>query len=332
MGIGAKLLGNVYAGGRNLDRLLTVKKRLQRPVISVGNIASGGRAKSPLVVELARGLKLRSFDPILLTRGYGRESKEALVVNRLGVHFVANGSFTPHEKLQPFELLRLMGDEALEFFVKTGFTTVVGPKRYHNAQFWLRQLGGGFSDIVFVLDDGFQHWGLERDFDIVNFDRADLMDELLPLGRLREKPEAMGRADCVLELEKDIWKESWGPEQEWDPKVSVELTTRARREGEEGLDCAHHLHLRDHATRASLLKEIKSFRNSHPEVTQLVVGYKEAVKLVPWVVLAEYAGDAWHRGDILEGMEIFVTGMKICFSDEALFWSRIDTLLESLYE
>lgn len=332
MGIGAKLLGNVYAVGRNVDRFFSVKKRLQRPVISIGNIASGGRAKSPLCVEIARGLKMRAFDPILLTRGYGRSRKEALVVNRLGIHFVKDGSFLPHEKLAPYELLEWMGDEALEFFVKTGFTTVVGPHRFQNAQFWLRQLGGGTSDIVFLLDDGFQHWSLERDFDIVNFTSSDLMDELLPLGRLREKPEAMGRADCVLELEKDIWKESWGPEKEWDLNKSLELTTRAISPEEQGLSCAHHLRLRDHASRATVLKKLKKFRKQHPEITQLVVGYKEAVKLVPWPLLAEYAGDAWHRDDVLEGMEIFVTGMSLCFSDEELFWSRIETLLESRYE
>jgi len=49
-----------------------------------------------------------------------------------------------------------------------------------------------------LLDDGFQHRMLARDFDIVLLTARDLGDKLLPAGRLREPLTALRRADAIV--------------------------------------------------------------------------------------------------------------------------------------
>jgi tetraacyldisaccharide 4'-kinase len=49
-----------------------------------------------------------------------------------------------------------------------------------------------------LLDDGFQHRGLARDFDIVLVTPEDARDRLLPAGRLREPLHELRRADAVV--------------------------------------------------------------------------------------------------------------------------------------
>jgi tetraacyldisaccharide 4'-kinase len=51
---------------------------------------------------------------------------------------------------------------------------------------------------VHVLDDGFQHLGLERDVDLLVACSQDLRDRVLPAGRLREPLTAAASADALL--------------------------------------------------------------------------------------------------------------------------------------
>ena len=57
-----------------------------------------------------------------------------------------------------------------------------------------------FHTDVFVLDDGFQHLRLARDLNIACIDATNPWGggRLLPYGRLREAPEGLRRADCVV--------------------------------------------------------------------------------------------------------------------------------------
>jgi len=60
-----------------------------------------------------------------------------------------------------------------------------------------------FGAQLHLLDDGFQHRGLERDLNLVLLTADDLVDTLLPMGRLREPVRALARADVVA-LEEGI--------------------------------------------------------------------------------------------------------------------------------
>ncbi len=158
-------------------------RQLDRPVVSVGNLSVGGTGKTPLVVLIAELLSQRGWRPGILTRGYGRRRGKQVVV-------LAPGSA---RSLDPREV----GDEpALLARALPEVPIVVCADRY---------LGGRLAEARFdvgvhLLDDGFQHWALARDADVVTLDSTQGLSEqaLLPAGRLREPPSALGRADLIV--------------------------------------------------------------------------------------------------------------------------------------
>lgn len=150
-------------------------RRLQGPVVSVGNISVGGAGKTPFVIALGEMLKQRGVAFDVLSRGYRRKTKGVLLVDPAG---------TPSD----------FGDEPLLIGQKLNVPVIVGERRY-DAGRWSEEK---FGSRLHLLDDGFQHRQLARDFDIVLLTAADLDDRLLPAGRLRESVSALERADAVV--------------------------------------------------------------------------------------------------------------------------------------
>ncbi len=151
------------------------------PVVSVGGITVGGSGKTPFTNYLAALLKSQRRSPAILTRGYGRRFPADSIV------------LPPAAKVSPL----MTGDEA-QIFLRAGIAPLgIGAKRYETAQILLRQFPA--TDIL-LLDDGFQHARLDRDFDVVVIDGLDPFgqDDLVPLGRLREPLSALGRAGAFV--------------------------------------------------------------------------------------------------------------------------------------
>jgi tetraacyldisaccharide 4'-kinase len=165
------------AGARNAlyDRGFLRARRLQGSVISVGNLSAGGSGKTPFVMLLGELLKSRGIKFDVLSRGYGRQSR--------GVRLVDPGGLT-----QEF------GDEPLLIARKLQAPVIVGEDRYEAGRFAETK----FSPQIHLLDDGFQHRALARDFDIVLITPQDATDQLLPRGRLREPLRSLRRADAVV--------------------------------------------------------------------------------------------------------------------------------------
>jgi tetraacyldisaccharide 4'-kinase len=149
--------------------------KLARPVVSVGNISVGGSGKTPLVIALGGMLKQRGIAFDVISRGYGRSSTEIAVVD-------------PNGSAEQF------GDEPLLLARRLQVPVIVGTDRYQ-AGLLAEKL---FSSKLHLLDDGFQHRRLHRDFDIVLLPAEDQNGILLPLGRLREPITALQRADAVV--------------------------------------------------------------------------------------------------------------------------------------
>jgi tetraacyldisaccharide 4'-kinase len=158
------------------------RRRLEQPVISVGNIRVGGSGKTPLVEYIARLLLASGERPAVLTRGYGRRVADD------GVTVVSDGSAV-------LATLDRAGDEPLMLArALPGVVVLVGANRYLSGRLAERCLGA----TVHVLDDGFQHFELERDVDLLLVAEEDLSDRPLPAGRLREGLPAAAVADAAL--------------------------------------------------------------------------------------------------------------------------------------
>jgi tetraacyldisaccharide 4'-kinase len=175
-----KLLSSIFGVGvgvRNAlyDRGIARTRRVQGPVVSVGNLSVGGSGKTPFVLLLGELVKARKVPFDILSRGYGRKTS--------GV-----------ARVDPGGLPQVFGDEPLLLARRLGTPVIVGEDRFEAALFAERS----FGPQLHLLDDGFQHRALARDFDIVLVTPEDARDRLLPAGRLREPLTSLSRADAVV--------------------------------------------------------------------------------------------------------------------------------------
>ncbi len=177
-------------------------RRLRWPVVSIGNLSTGGAGKTPLTIALAKALTARGLHVDVLSRGYGRRSALPLLVD-------------PDGTVEDF------GDEPLLIAREAGIPVYVAAERYdagllaeatakapQNAEESRRPK-------AHILDDGFQHRQLARDVDILLLSRRDLNDHLLPAGNLREPLRAAARAQVIAipadepEVEAEIKARGW---------------------------------------------------------------------------------------------------------------------------
>jgi tetraacyldisaccharide 4'-kinase len=171
------ILYGAAVGTRNAlySRGVLPSRRLEQPVISIGNLSVGGSGKTPFVLLLGELLKQRGIAFDVLSRGYGRRTRGVAVVDPGGAS-------------------RDFGDEPLLIARKLQVPVIVGEERFAAG----RLAEERFRSRLHLLDDGFQHRALARDFDIVLVTPEDAHDRLLPAGRLREPLAALARADAVV--------------------------------------------------------------------------------------------------------------------------------------
>lgn len=180
----SRIYGRAALGRRRwYARRPAARRRLDRPVVSVGALAAGGSGKTPLAAHVAALLAAAGERPALLSRGYARRRPRDGVVVVRDWHAVRAG-------------LDEAGDEPLLLAHSLPAAAVlVAEDRYVAGRFAEAILGA----TVHVLDDGFQHLGLRRDVDLLLLSERDAADpRTLPGGRLREPLEAARAAHAVL--------------------------------------------------------------------------------------------------------------------------------------
>ena len=144
------------------------------PILVVGNLTVGGSGKTPLVIELARGLRARGWRPGVVSRGYGGLSK---------------GPTTVTAATDPF----LVGDEPVLIARETEVPVVVARKRAKAVDRLLQE-----TEVNLVIaDDGLQHLALGRVVEIAVIDGVIGHGNglLLPAGPLREPLRRLERVD-----------------------------------------------------------------------------------------------------------------------------------------
>jgi tetraacyldisaccharide 4'-kinase len=162
-----------------------LRRRLRHPVISIGNIAAGGRGKTPFTASVVRLLLDMGERPAILSRGYARTAPDdGVVVVRDAIGMRSDIARAGDE---PFMLARRL----------PGAIVAVSPDRYLAGRLAEHHLGA----TVHVLDDGFQHFQLDRDVDIVLVSGDDLTAQTFPAGRLREPADVLVAADAIVALD-----------------------------------------------------------------------------------------------------------------------------------
>lgn len=173
------LYGTVVAVRNSLyDRQIFKARSLEWPVVSVGNLSAGGSGKTPFVIMLGELLAKKGMTVDVLTRGYRRSTRGVMRVREDG-------------SAEEF------GDEPLLIARKLHCPVIVGESR-HAAGLEAERSHSDAPNPIHILDDGFQHRQLHRDFDIILLNREDLDDKLLPAGRLREPLSSLERADAIV--------------------------------------------------------------------------------------------------------------------------------------
>ena len=190
--------------------------RLPRPVISVGNITTGGTGKTPVVLWLYQRLRNAGHRPAILMRGYmakpGQPSDERQMLRQL----ISQDDDPPIEQSHSRQIAPSTpspgtpgegwGGGSTDFAIALHPPIVAQPDRYAGGQGLLRDR----KDITaFILDDGFQHRRLARDFDLVLIDATNPFGygRVLPRGLLREPLSGLKRARAILLTRTDLTNE-----------------------------------------------------------------------------------------------------------------------------
>ena len=157
---------------------------LDAPVISVGNLTTGGTGKTPLIEWIARELAKREHRICILTRGYGRANEKSQTVVSDGKNILSTPDLAGDE---PFLLAEKLLNKA----------AVISDADREAAARWAVD---NLKSDVFLLDDGFQNLRIGRTLDIVTIDAGNPWGNrwLLPAGRLREPVAELARADCIV--------------------------------------------------------------------------------------------------------------------------------------
>lgn len=161
------------------DNHILPQEEFKVPIVSVGNLTVGGTGKTPHT-EYIVGMLAMDYNTAVLSRGYKRKTTGFLI---------ANSNSTPDS----------IGDEPLQIYRKFGSRIKVAV--CEDRRKGIRELLRQFPDIeLIVLDDAFQHRYVKPKVSVLlmDYNRPLYEDHLLPLGRLRESPHQVNRADMVI--------------------------------------------------------------------------------------------------------------------------------------
>jgi tetraacyldisaccharide 4'-kinase len=169
---------------RLYDHKIFQEVKLPCPVISVGNITTGGTGKTPCVIWLAQMLQEQGFKPAVLSRGYGGNSSSPANIVSDGSNILLSCTIAGDEPLLIAQSLN-------------GIPVITGPKRILTGQTAIDNFGVN----VLICDDAFQHRQIFRNINLVLLDSEKPLGNgyMLPRGNLREPAEALNRADAFIQ-------------------------------------------------------------------------------------------------------------------------------------
>lgn len=173
-------IGVVYSAITALRLKIKKTKKINIPVICIGNLTAGGTGKTPVAIAVSELLQNQGYNPAFVSRGYGGKLSDVLVTPQ--IHTAKD-----------------VGDEPL--LLARQAMVSINPNRYLAA---LKAQQNG-ADII-VMDDGFQNPSLHKNISFLVFDGSFGIGNgyPLPAGPLRENFAAgIKRADAAMIIGKD---------------------------------------------------------------------------------------------------------------------------------
>lgn len=183
-------LEKLYSFGNRIHRRMTKAVRIPgAKILSIGNITTGGTGKTPATIYFSKLMRSEFPNQAVLSRGYGGKLSGQSNLLSDGYHLLMPSDDS--------------GDEPYLMAVNLpGVRVAVGKNRLRNAERLVKEHGTNF----FLLDDGFQHYRIGRDADVVLIDSTNPFGsgKLLPQGILREPIENLSRASVILLTKADL--------------------------------------------------------------------------------------------------------------------------------
>ena len=149
------------------------------PIITIGNLSTGGTGKSPHTEYLVRLLK-DEFNIATLSRGYKRRTKD---------YWEATSESSYYE----------VGDEPLQFKLKFKDDIHVAVDKVRLRGITSLLINHNEIDCI-ILDDAYQHRAVKggKSILLTTFNQPFFNDKLLPIGNLREDKSGYDRADYII--------------------------------------------------------------------------------------------------------------------------------------
>lgn len=168
--------------------------KISKPILSIGNITTGGTGKSPFTIFLAKYFLNNNIKPSIISRGYKGKSSAIEVV------FNGEGIISTPDKCgdEPYMMASRLLTNYKNFFV------ITGSDRVTTAEYAISK----FNPEIIILDDAFQHRKIKRNLDIVLIDTEGYLNNIfsnsiiLPSGNLRESCNSLKRADIIIQNNK----------------------------------------------------------------------------------------------------------------------------------
>ncbi len=164
------------------------EEKLDARVISIGNITVGGTGKTPVVKLLAERLSKDGYRVVILNRGYKAATKQEIAVVSNGEEILLNADKAGDEA---YMLAKMLPD----------IPVIIGKERFKTGNYACQH----FNPDFIIMDDAFQHWQVDRDYDVVVLDATNPFgkEHLLPRGLLREPLSELERADFFIMTKTD---------------------------------------------------------------------------------------------------------------------------------
>lgn len=152
-------------------------RKLEIPIIIVGNISVGGTGKTPLLIAICKLLKEQGIKPCVVSRGYG-------------------GNFSGEKIISREDTPESVGDEPFMLARQTHCPVAVGRNRTEAAQLLIDK----HSCNIILSDDGLQHYRMQRDIEIavIDVNRKFGNGFCLPAGPLREPVSRLATTDMIV--------------------------------------------------------------------------------------------------------------------------------------